>query len=390
MSGHGLVAALTVDYVGRQAEVELSNGLVVSQPLLTKSPGPPAGIGRARYEPSAQELTVTFHWGDKATFEMGPTERAVRPVVYLDQNHWVRLACHQWSPDKVPAPHRDGYARLFALACDRSIVLPLSAAHTVETARSDGRWRRHLATTMLQLSRGWQMRSPLKVRRQELHLDMTLHRVSDTESPNEIPEVFTLDPGALFATEKHVPSSSPTAEMNARLTWATSFADMLIEDEREDSEHARAKVAAWAAAYSAVSVGLREERASKEDIQRHSQDALLADLTDDVSQAAAKAGLRGPEFASWFEQSRDRFAHLPCIGRLQQVTHQRLRNPQYRWKPNDLNDMHFLSCAAGYADILLAEKDTSHQLRCAERNVPPGARICRSPAEVVERVADIA
>jgi hypothetical protein len=89
-------------------------------------------------------------------------------VVYLDQNHWIMLARQQWAPEKVPAPHRDGYERLTMLARERAIVLPLSAAHAFETARRDGRQRRELATTMLQFSRGWQMRSPLKVRREEL------------------------------------------------------------------------------------------------------------------------------------------------------------------------------------------------------------------------------
>ena len=95
-----------------------------------------------------------------ATFEIGPTESPGVPVVYLDQNHWIMLARQQWSPEKVPEPHREGYARLTALARERAIVLPLSAAHAFETARKDGHQRRELATTMLQLSRGWQMRSP--------------------------------------------------------------------------------------------------------------------------------------------------------------------------------------------------------------------------------------
>jgi hypothetical protein len=35
------------------------------------------------------------------------------------------------------------------------------------------------------------------------------------------------------------------------------------------------------------------------------------------------------------------------------------------------SDMHFLSCAAGYADFLLAEKATFHDLRRAERRLTP-------------------
>lgn len=79
---------------------------------------------------------------------------------------------------------------------------------------------------------------------------------------------------------------------------------------------------------------------------------------------------------------------MPAIARVQQVTHRRLSNPQYPWRVNDLSDMHFLSSAAGYADFLLAEKATSHDLRCAEPQVPPGARICRSPDELANLIEE--
>lgn len=77
---------------------------------------------------------------------------------------------------------------------------------------------------------------------------------------------------------------------------------------------------------------------------------------------------------------------MPAIARVQQITYRRLSNPQYPWRVNDLSDMHYLACAAGYADYPLAEKATSHDLRGAERWVPTGARICGSPGELVDLV----
>jgi hypothetical protein len=47
---------------------------------------------------------------------------------------------------------------------------------------------------------------------------------------------------------------------------------------------------------------------------------------------------------------------------------------------------YFLSHAAGYADFLLAEKATSHDLRRPERRVTSGARICLSAGELVELI----
>lgn len=108
-------------------------------------------MARTDYDPERGELTVTFRWDETATFEVGPAETPGIPVAYLDQNHWVMLARQQWSPEKFPAPRRDGYARLMALAGKRAIVLLPSGAHAFETAGKDGRQRRDLATTLLQL-----------------------------------------------------------------------------------------------------------------------------------------------------------------------------------------------------------------------------------------------
>lgn len=40
---------------------------------------------------------------------------------------------------------------------------------------------------------------------------------------------------------------------------------------------------------------------------------------------------------------------MPYLSRLSEITRSRLSNADERWEANDLNDMHFLACAAGYA-----------------------------------------
>src|SRR4051812_17730407 len=102
-----------VNFASQTAEVELASGLVIASPL-SESAQHVGDVGRTDYAVADREQTITFHWGESATFEIGPVERPGAPVVYLDQNHWVELARQQWSPEKVPAPHRDGYARLLA------------------------------------------------------------------------------------------------------------------------------------------------------------------------------------------------------------------------------------------------------------------------------------
>lgn len=377
---------LSVDHEGKWAEVELASGLVVASALSGRAAAHEGEVGRTDYDLEGREQTITFQWGETVTFDIGPVERPDAPVVYLDQNQWVMLARHQWAPEKIPAPHREGYARLMALARERAIVLPLSAAHAFESARKDGRQRRELVTTMLQLSRGWQMRSPLKVRREELLCNVAGFRAGATEFQQR--PVFTLDPDALFSTSDYAEKDSPEADLQARLTWGPALAETLIEDEREDDEVARAKGERWATLYGGIATRMAAANPSPEEKWATARMSLMMDLTDELAAAAATAGLDRNVWEEWLRQSEDSFASMPAIARVQQVTHQRLSNPQYPWRVNDLSDMHFLASAAGYADFLLAEKATSHDLRCAERHVPPGARICRSPGELVDLIED--
>jgi hypothetical protein len=378
---------LGVDHEGKWAEVELASGLIVASALSGQAAEHEGReIGHSDYDLESREVTITFRWGEAVILDIGPIERPDVPVVYLDQNHWVMLACQRWSPEKVPPCHRDGYARLTTIARERAIVVPLSGAHAVETARTYGRWRRDLATTMLQLSRGWQMRGTLKVRREELICALAGFR-GDTQSFHPRP-VFTLDPDALFGASDYAGESSSSADLHARLTWASVLADVLIEDEREDDEAARAKAERWATTYAELGIELKESSASPEEKRTAARVALLADFTDDLAGAAMAAGLDRCELEDWMEGSENALATMPAIGRIHEVTHRRVRNSQHPWRVNDLNDMHFLACAAGYADFLLAENATSHDLRQAqaEARIPSGARICRSPGELADLI----
>ncbi len=233
---------------------------------------------------------------------------------------------------------------------------------------------------MLQLARGWQMRSPLKIRREEI-----LHNLS--ESCDGAPAfqrrpAFTLDPHALFSTSAHADAQSPREDLKARTTWASALAEVMIEDEREDDEVARSKADRWARHHAAIAA--RIAGASREQKWASAQAAVLADLRDEMAAAAATAQLDREVWEDWLAGSEAHFASMPAISRVQRITFRRLSNAQYPWRVNDLSDMHFLSSAAGYADYLLAENATSHDLRGSERQVPPGAEICRTPGELVD------
>jgi hypothetical protein len=77
---------------------------------------------------------------------------------------------------------------------------------------------------------------------------------------------------------------------------------------------------------------------------------------------------------------------MPYLGRVVEVITERLRNADDAWEGNDLNDVHFLTCTAGYADVVVGERKTSEYLRRAEGLVPKGAFVCRTLPEAIEHL----
>jgi len=65
-----------------------------------------------------------------------------------------------------------------------------------------------------------------------------------------------------------------------------------------------------------------------------------------------------------------------------EITKIRLRNPQDTWTENDFIDMLFLSCAAAYADFVVAERKATHMLRQAARQTSSGAIVFASLREL--------
>jgi len=75
---------------------------------------------------------------------------------------------------------------------------------------------------------------------------------------------------------------------------------------------------------------------------------------------------------------------MPFIGRLREVLFHRLRNPEDHWEPNDLVDVQFLSCAAGYASVVVGERKASHYLQLAGQGFGDGAQIVSTLPDAVD------
>ncbi len=70
---------------------------------------------------------------------------------------------------------------------------------------------------------------------------------------------------------------------------------------------------------------------------------------------------------------------MPFLAQMNQLLFARLRNAEQRWEANDLIDIMFLSCAAGYADVLVGERATIGYLRQARAPRASAVLAARSP-----------
>ena len=92
------------------------------------------------------------------------------PVVYLDQKDWINMARARVSRHKVQSPRElEAADALWEVVAADRVLLPLSCAHLIETARRGVEQDRiDLADAMLAGYGGWHMRHPIEVRGKEL------------------------------------------------------------------------------------------------------------------------------------------------------------------------------------------------------------------------------
>lgn len=169
------IESMVMDRATSSAWIVMTDGTAVRGPLEPSPFSPSSTIIRTRYVPSVNRLFMETNRGDTIETELptlkSPAPRGGRPVVYLDQRDWSLLAKVLYEPERVRTDReRDAAAHLIALARARKIILPMSFAHLGETSKWSVTDRRyHLALTLTQLSRGWQMRYPIDVWQHELH-----------------------------------------------------------------------------------------------------------------------------------------------------------------------------------------------------------------------------
>ncbi|KUM79705.1 hypothetical protein [Streptomyces curacoi] len=333
--------------------------------------------------------------GDSIYFEL-PTATRVEPldgrlIVYLDQNKWSEISNALHSPEKVSSENRRASAQLLQWVQDRLIVLPASAGHYAETGKRFSTEKRYdLALTILQHSRGWQMRDPLQVRREEIQDALSRH--TDAESTRQAPNVFTLTPDSLYGaargyTAYAAPDRMPpdlTLAMEAFMNAAVSIDTMLDSARVEPGPDT-----GWAAKNQHFSDWLDGESRDSQQKRKTIDAFLFADIGGELAEAAALAGMPVTQFRSWAEKRvMSDIRALPSLGLFRELFYGRHINKGTRWRPNDCTDMVYLSCAAGYADFVVCERHMREHLAHGLRRVASSTQVFRHLHEAADAIAD--
>lgn len=396
-SGLERIESTIVDFEEGYVEVSAVDGRVIRLPgdSWATLPGDgPLDFKRVTFRPRDLVITMitprdeeleaeVFDYGDMAERREG------RPVVYLDQNKWVQIALALHRPERVHGPELEPTFRLIEMARAKELILPVSSGHSIEIGPLFGKRRLDIAVQMVGLSRGWIMADPLRVRASELR---ALFSSLDDDSIGSIEEsVFTLD-SRHFHSEAAPPDLSrsgvpPEAVLLAdALSGTQAVLATLLESEgapREGVEEA----SRWASLHGQLARHLVSEPRNKSHLRTITLHAFLSDLGDDLFHALHESGTTSSEYERWLGEKADGdIAQLRYLGRKRELMHLRLLNAQVPWGVNDLIDVLFLPCAAGYADYVVSEKLTGDYLQRANRGREDGARVFTSVAALISEM----
>ena len=356
------VVLVTVDWQNATTTLFRSDGKSATVPIEMPSSPDTSRVKRLQWAPRLDGLIAETTLGDEVAFEMPRFDEtdqlAGRLVVYLDQNMWSMVANARHDPSRVPnADDVPAALQLASWVTERKIILPLSSGHHSETTKwGDERSRYRLGLTALQLSRGWQMRDPLVVRRHEIR-GCLIGRGGPVRDAGRS-HVFTLQPNA--ASSRAVPSTAADGfspvEVHAlqSLSYASAMITVMLDPEQIPPT---AAAAGWVAVNQGFSDWLDSETRRTADQKRKSVDVLfIQDMGAEIAEQARKAGLAPEELTHWLSSPSLDVRDMPALGVYREMLQQRHLNVGTTWRTNDLTDMVYLSCAMGYADVVITER----------------------------------
>lgn len=359
---------------------------------------PDAALSRARsevivkstYFMLANRIMLETDRGDVIGAEL-PTLQSHSPVngrqvIYLDQKDWSTLANAIHNPGRIASvAEREAAETLIELVLAKKVILPLSSAHMAETCKwSDNERRYRLALTIAQLSGGWQLQDPLTVRRSELQRSLE-KRYSDKIRALE-PEVFTLAPNAIHSSrtgpkdwgEDPLPKDMQLAA-DAMTSISSHLSVMLGREPVQQGETPQ-----WVEKFQFITDWLAGQERGSHGKRMNTDVYFLDDVRKEVALAAQAARLNVDQLHLWIHGGwRDDLVQMPCLGLYREVLHEKQLNGGTAWKGNDLTDLIYLTCAAGYADHIVGERSAISQMKQSNRRLGRPDNLYRNLHELI-------
>jgi hypothetical protein len=287
-----------------------------------------------------------------------------RPIVYLDQNHWSTVAQVMADPSRVRKKSEiDAALHLIRLAQDGGIILPVSSGHLRETGPMTGNRRYEVGVAIANFSAGWQMRHPSRVWLDE-HLTTLAKRMGNEPPSSTGSPVFSLEPRAILG-ESHRISETAVSDLEL-FVLRLSSPQVLLEVLLDPSTGARGDLRNWATSNQKITDWIAAAGLNK--VQKRAAAFDRVWPTDAFDGAAKELGVA---CTSPFEldrrERRSMLKSQPYARYLTELLVERHTISSTVWKSNDLIDLAYLCCAAGYADYVAAEAQTGTQLIQAQQ-----------------------
>jgi hypothetical protein len=370
------IESMIMDRATSSAYVVMGDGFAAAMPLDPSPFNSTSTIVRIQYVPSVNLLFMDTSRGDTIETELptlkDPAPRGGRPVVYLDQRDWSLLANALFDPERIRNDsERDAATQLIALARAQKIILPMSFAHIGETSKwSDMDRRYRHALTLAQLSRGWQMRYPIDVWQYELQQTF-VSRFKQAALPPV--DVFTLEGCAMESKPSFQDTSlwgngfPPDLEYIRRATVCMmSYIDTILAAETLTMS----PIPEWVDTFQLITNALAKERATPAQKRSMLRFPLLRDLEFQIAEAVHQAGVTTPDVRTWVgSHFTSDVRSMGCLGLWNEFFQDKHLNTGTKWRSNDLIDMLYLTCAAGHADYVLAERSSTSYLNQATKRL---------------------
>lgn len=378
-------------------EIVLTNGRVLSVPMIDMPTSEVGGIWMTSFSPIRRIVQVIFSRSEAIAFNLpdaeGKSDLGGRPSVYLDQNHWSTLTKALHMPERVNSTSELKAAReLIELLMYGRVVAPLSSAHLVETSQLRDPLRRSHGLLVGALTAGWQLRHPLAVRQRELLTCLTRYYGHQCLLPQD---VLSLDGSSVFAPVIDSMRFPFMSDVPLRqqldlicIRSAETIASILATDEADP----RDRTSSWAQGMANFACWLKESGKSKPQKREAINAYLLRDVSSEIVGATARTGMSTAELADFLSRrlrSAD-WSGMPALGRFREALRDRLLNSGQAWAANDLVDILYLSCAAGYCDFVVGVRSATATLRQVQGRMGVGAVLFVRLEELMEHLLPLA